>query len=929
MLFMMLAAVVTPWANSTRRQIRTCAYLADKRVYFALSEPLSWLRFLPKSWLKAGGGHWCCYVQTVQWSDIGRRAASADGRLQAFKEDLAKIGDLPRLHELEFTSLNGLSIDTNFKEAFASLAGIGDLHSLRFATTGRMDVILAGIPRIRTLKELTLNTDNSLTDQGLDELSKFPSLEFLNFDSVNISGPGLETIASLRHLREVSTTNSRFAASDLKRFLAHPTLERFDSASMMNDEMLKIFSSCPHLRYLNANGSLITDEGLSYLANLKGLEEIKLEITSIGDAGFAHLANCKSLKKVDCSFCKLTDAIGPTLQQLPNLESLRVQYTLITGKLIPYLADLKHLKEFETDGCRSNVDDALAPLPTSLGDPAGMTALLEAHYRFRTSPMPANRRNTWLRLARISGLGGRLHQAQDLSGVATIDLQNSDINDQDLGDLVQTCQPFEVNIQNTPTTSDGLASLAKASTINRLTVGPYENSDEALAIICSMPSLRRLDFSGSRGLTRSGLDEVLKIKNLESLIIPDCAYQEDFALKICKLPKLEQVIWLDESWNQTDIERIRLQAARKTSGLSVGISRRLLFDPSLHEFTIVDESELESLKNRNVSSITAKDVAFTNKGIQSLNRVVKLYLLHLDNCGITDDLLQSFTAHSSMTSLDIRNNPISDASVDWLINCKNLRTLRLANTQITDAGLSRILSSLDLDWIDISETATTERAWVSFTSKPSFRTRWIGLEKVAAMPKIIKQFEHVRAESLPTLALSAYGRLEPKSLAVFFGSRPNNTLNELEISPELLRVWPLEELFSGKSCLGILQIKATGDIASILKAASRECPSLHTLAIDNESVDSSVLAETPACVRTLMISHCKLTTDALTAIASRCPQLSRFYIGSSDLNGCSLEPISSMLRLHGLYITKTALTPEQRQTLTQLKPSLMECQTGN
>ncbi len=195
-----------------------------------------------------------------------------------------------------------------------------DLRYLGEFSTRRLHLYTRdGRPDNFNLTHLCLDKCKGITQEGLQYLSKLPSLSSLVLqESMVITNKGLEYL-----------------------------------------------SKCSSLKHLNLNdcGRLITDKGLEHLSKLDALEELHLAgHYKITNQGLVHLSKLSSLKHLDLSKNKsITDEGLSHLKTLP-LESLCLDQCPITDNGLKYLADLSHLKQLELRGLKNIGNEGLQSL---------------------------------------------------------------------------------------------------------------------------------------------------------------------------------------------------------------------------------------------------------------------------------------------------------------------------------------------------------------------------------------------------------------------------------------------------------------------------------------------------------------------------------------------------------------------------------------
>lgn len=69
--------------------------------------------------------------------------------------------------------------------------------------------------------------------------------------------------------------------------------------------------------------------------------------------------------------------------------------------------------------------------------------------------------------------------------------------------------------------------------------------------------------------------------------------------------------------------------------------------------------------------------------------------MRLSSCGITDNKLAYLKGVTTLVELDLSDNEgITDAGIEHLLTCENLRELNLRGTKVTDAGVEKLQQAL-------------------------------------------------------------------------------------------------------------------------------------------------------------------------------------------------------------------------------------------
>jgi hypothetical protein len=172
-----------------------------------------------------------------------------------------------------------------------------------------------GLPNVPFAFHLTLGP--KVTEDGLAQLKRFPTLEGLLLRGPNVTGKRWKDLAGLkrltvleiegaanlgdvdwrplRQLRDLSLHGTKATGAGLHEL---PELrDLYLDSSAVNVAGLRDVGRLKHLtRLWLLNDAGVTDDGLKGLAGLESLRELKLEFTSVTAAGLKHLQGLKRLR---------------------------------------------------------------------------------------------------------------------------------------------------------------------------------------------------------------------------------------------------------------------------------------------------------------------------------------------------------------------------------------------------------------------------------------------------------------------------------------------------------------------------------------------------------------------------------------------------------------------------------------------------------
>jgi len=230
---------------------------------------------------------------------------------------------------------------------------------------------LSTLPNLRALYASYGSTGKSLTDQGLDHLSKTKSLELLYIRTEAVTDKGMLAIAQLPNLK---TLDISFGPNITKQGLAHLTaLKQLTSFSIsphgheigISISDLACLNKMTNLKTMSLAGIIQDGSGLD-ISGLKNIES--LDITSkriwdkrngkwhishksFTDKDLACLENLTHLKSLSLwSTGAVTDKGLSCLQNLTNLERLIFSEASLTDQGLIYLKDMQRLNDLSIGG---------------------------------------------------------------------------------------------------------------------------------------------------------------------------------------------------------------------------------------------------------------------------------------------------------------------------------------------------------------------------------------------------------------------------------------------------------------------------------------------------------------------------------------------------------------------------------------------------
>jgi Leucine-rich repeat (LRR) protein len=259
------------------------------------------------------------------------------------------LAQIPTLEYLEFESL----AVTDY--ALSELSKLPNLKTL-CAIYGRSgesvtNIGLQHLSKIKSLESLSINTEK-VTDEGILSLTKLTNLKELILTSCpKITNQGLSLIADMKNLKKISLTVSRYGRPE-------ETCVTISGLASLN--------ALTNLKSLSLTGVIQDSTGLN-LSNLKNLESLTItcKVTSMQKRGVSlfpihqsftdnDLACLENLKNLQILCLSESDGITDKglmhLQGLTNLDTLYIGGPGLTDEGLSYLKKMKKLNDLEISG---------------------------------------------------------------------------------------------------------------------------------------------------------------------------------------------------------------------------------------------------------------------------------------------------------------------------------------------------------------------------------------------------------------------------------------------------------------------------------------------------------------------------------------------------------------------------------------------------
>ncbi len=450
------------------------------------------------------------------------------------KPDNRCMPHIAHLRGLKVLKLENTSISAG---GLKLLGNLGSLERLSFSKR-LTDAGLAEVARLPSLKGLILK-ENRLTNVGLAHLAQLTSLKELVLDGERMNNAALAHLARLPSLRYLYLHGENFTDTGMTQLKNIPSLRilHFGHLTQLTDAALVHLSEIPGLERLSFhwNGN-ITDAGIVHLKKLRSLKMLDISHSQVTDEGLAHLAKIKSLEYLDLPSARvtskgtdypITDKGLAHLVQLERLWHLKVgtrsSGNPVTDEGLRFISRLLLLEELSIGGRSisnsgmehitklTNLKDLMLFGCPNLGN-AGLEILTEIKSLKKLSVNYTN--------VTVSGLT-RLNALPNLTNLYAHDIRrgNSVLDVSGLTKLEKLSLSFKSRSTDSFTDVD-LMCLAKLKSLESLLIYPNNFTDAGMAHIAELTELERLRIGGP-DLTDDALRYLAGLPRLNSLTISD------------------------------------------------------------------------------------------------------------------------------------------------------------------------------------------------------------------------------------------------------------------------------------------------------------------------------------------------------------------------------------------------------------------------
>ena len=271
---------------------------------------------------------------------------------QLTNQDLARATKVPSvLAELKSLDASRSAVTDEGILLLSQFTGLTqiDLASLQVPINGSG---LEGLASLGDLRDLSLSSVKMDSSAGWEHLGKLPQIEKLNLSFTNITDAGVPTLISMTGLKELNISSTTISDDALTQLAKKENLEilRMETTPNINGSGLKAFVKGKQsgLRCLYASGTSLSREGMSHVKKIESLEVFENNEVQLTDQLLAELKGATNIKTLAVKHNRLTTAAGQTIRTMKNLEHLNLAQNIgVDTQILTALMSMTDLRTLD------------------------------------------------------------------------------------------------------------------------------------------------------------------------------------------------------------------------------------------------------------------------------------------------------------------------------------------------------------------------------------------------------------------------------------------------------------------------------------------------------------------------------------------------------------------------------------------------------
>jgi len=285
-----------------------------------------------------------CRLPSLKKLDIGHSQATDRG--------LARLAEVKTLEYLKLPGgvihRRSDTIYTITDEGLAHLSKLENLRHLSLSCSSKGVAFTdAGLKKLKELKslEVLLVGGKEITASGVEYIASLPNLRELSlFGCPRLGNDGLAVIGRMESLKELWLGYTDMTASELRQLNSLNGLTNLKVSQIDKGYAPMDISGLRSLEQLSIDlkdEEFFDDKDLECLSKLKGLKWLQIGPRQYTDSGVAKLAGLSNMERLAIGGPDMTDKALSYLSNMKKLKHLTISDGDITDKGISYLEDHK------------------------------------------------------------------------------------------------------------------------------------------------------------------------------------------------------------------------------------------------------------------------------------------------------------------------------------------------------------------------------------------------------------------------------------------------------------------------------------------------------------------------------------------------------------------------------------------------------------
>ena len=316
--------------------------------------------------------------------------------------------------------------------------------------------------------------------------------------------------------------------------------------------------------------------------------------------------------------------------------------------------------------------------------------------------------------------------------------------------------------------------------------------DELLAKLKTLPKLRELDIEATKMITPAGLAHLAELPALEKLNLYEVNSDGD-GLGNDAMPIVSRIKTLRDLrisyCSLTDVGLSALEGMTQLTALNLSHNR--LTDAGMK--SLAGLTNLQSLDVSDFPS-TMSDMRITDEGMKQLSQLKELRELSIGGLKISGQTL----AFPHLQSLNLSGNLVTDAALDSIVQCRELRQLGLQYTGISDEGMKRIATLKELRQLNLDSHFITDAGIAQLRALP--KLEHVSLRATGVSDASLRSLAGIKSLTRLDLHGSGRGGVNHGQLFTMGG------LRQLKDLPNLRTLW-INNLELPDGYLGLRELK--------------------------------------------------------------------------------------------------------------------------